>query len=182
MSIPRRIRRRVPNLVPIDAAVWQLPKTWICDPLPPTPPPTPYPLPHPLPPTPYPLPPTPYPHTQCPFGYWGATWIQPVSIPKWIRRREPKLVPIGPAVWQLPKTFECSTTKTLQVPPPPLCLEGQFVWRIYPFPDGSQVSSLKSQVVSLQTANSWANAGVLLGDACIGSGVAFEAIKLLGWS
>ena len=43
-------------------------------------------------------------------------------------------------------------------------------------------SSLKSQVVSLQTAHSWANAGVLLGDACIGSGVAFEAIKLLGWS
>ena len=35
-----------------------------------------------------------------------------------------------------------------------------------------------SQVVSLQTAHSWANAGVLLGDACIGSGVAFEAIKL----
>ena len=33
-----------------------------------------------------------------------------------------------------------------------------------------------SQVVSLQTAHSWANAGVLLGDACIGSGVAFEAI------
>ena len=37
-------------------------------------------------------------------------------------------------------------------------------------------ASLKSQVVSLQTAHSWANAGVLLGDACIGSGVAFEAI------
>ena len=36
------------------------------------------------------------------------------------------------------------------------------------------------QVVSLQTAHSWANAGVLLGDACIGSGVGFEAIKLLG--
>ena len=40
--------------------------------------------------------------------------------------------------------------------------------------------SLKSQVVSLQTAHSWANAGVLLGDACIGSRVVFEAIKLLG--
>ena len=38
------------------------------------------------------------------------------------------------------------------------------------------VGILKSQVVSLQTAHSWANAGVLLGDACIGSGVAFEAI------
>ena len=40
----------------------------------------------------------------------------------------------------------------------------------------SSHDSLKSQVVSLQTAHSWANAGVLLGDACIGSGVAFEAI------
>ena len=39
------------------------------------------------------------------------------------------------------------------------------------------VTCLKSQVVSLQTAHSWANAGVLLGDTCIGSGVAFEAIK-----
>ena len=38
------------------------------------------------------------------------------------------------------------------------------------------MTSLKSQVVSLQTAHSWANAGFLLGDACIGSGVAFEAI------
>ena len=38
------------------------------------------------------------------------------------------------------------------------------------------IRHLKSQVVSLQTAHSWANAGVLLGDACIGSGVAFEAI------
>ena len=35
--------------------------------------------------------------------------------------------------------------------------------------------------MSLQTAHSWANAGVLLGDACIGSGVAFEAIfKTIG--
>ena len=42
------------------------------------------------------------------------------------------------------------------------------------------VYGFKSQVVSLQTAHSWGNAGVLLGDACIGSGVAFEAIKLLG--
>ena len=47
-----------------------------------------------------------------------------------------------------------------------------FLWRA--------CSSLKSQVVSLQTAHSWANAGVLLGDACIGSRVVFEAIKLLG--
>ena len=35
-------------------------------------------------------------------------------------------------------------------------------------------------VVSLQTAHSWANAGVLLGDACIGSRVALEATKLSG--
>ena len=44
--------------------------------------------------------------------------------------------------------------------------------------------TLKSQVVtvvSLQTAHSWANAGVLLGDACIGSGVAFEARQLNYW-
>ena len=38
MSIPRRIRRRVPNTVPIGASVWQLPKTWICDTLSPMPP------------------------------------------------------------------------------------------------------------------------------------------------
>ena len=37
-------------------------------------------------------------------------------------------------------------------------------------------AGLKSQVVSLHSAHSWANAGVLLGDECIGSGVAFEAI------
>ena len=46
--------------------------------------------------------------------------------------------------------------------------------------EASSEHGLKSQVVSLQTAHSWANAGVLLGGACIGSGVAFEAIKLLG--
>ena len=41
---------------------------------------------------------------------------------------------------------------------------------------GMSTVVVQSQVVSLQTAHSWANAGVLLGDACIGSGVAFEAI------
>ena len=30
----------------------------------------------------------------CPLGYWGATCIY-MPIPRWIRRREPKLVPIG---------------------------------------------------------------------------------------
>ena len=39
-----------------------------------------------------------------------------MSIPKWIRRREPKLVPIGPAVWQLLNTFECLTPINPQVP------------------------------------------------------------------
>ena len=50
---------------------------------------------------------------------------------------------------------------------------------------------VKSQVVLLQTAHSWANAGVLLGAPmhrishasdipCIGSGGAFEAIKPIG--
>ena len=33
MSIPRRIHRRIPNLVQIGPAVWQLSQTWICDPI-----------------------------------------------------------------------------------------------------------------------------------------------------
>ena len=49
-------------------------------------------------------PPTP-PPPNAPMGYWGVTWILPMPIPRWIRWREPKLVPIGPAVWQLPKAF-----------------------------------------------------------------------------
>ena len=32
-----------------------------------------------------------------------------ISIPRWICRREPNLVPIGPAVWQLQQTFEFVT-------------------------------------------------------------------------
>ena len=44
------------------------------------------------------------------------------------------------------------------------------------------MSQVSSTVVSLQTAHSWANTGVLLGDACIGSGAAFEAIKATSWS
>ena len=40
----------------------------------------------------------------CPLGYWGAICIY-MPIPRWIRRREPTLVPIGLAVWQLPLTF-----------------------------------------------------------------------------
>ena len=42
------------------------------------------------------------------------------------------------------------------------------------------VQSLKSQVVLLQTAHSWANAGVLLGARMHRERVAFEAIKVSG--
>ena len=41
---------------------------------------------------------------------------------------------------------------------------------------------LKSQVVLLQTAHSWANAGVLLGARMHRERVAFETIKVSGWS
>ena len=41
-------------------------------------------------------------------------------------------------------------------------------------------SSLKSQVVLLQTAHSWANAGVLLGARMHRERVAFETIKVSG--
>ena len=50
--------------------------------------------------------PAPPPPAMPPLGYWGATCIY---IPRWIHRREPKLVPIGPAVWQLLVIFECLT-------------------------------------------------------------------------
>ena len=40
--------------------------------------------------------------------------------------------------------------------------------------------SLKSLVVSLQTAHSWANAGVLLGDACIGKRGSFRSNYPIG--
>ena len=43
-----------------------------------------------------------------------------------------------------------------------------------------EVSSLKSQVVLLQTAHSWANAGVLLGARMHRERVAFETIKVSG--
>ena len=41
----------------------------------------------------------------APWGIEGRL----VFIHRWIRRREPKLVQIGPAVWQLPVTSECLT-------------------------------------------------------------------------
>ena len=46
---------------------------------------------------------------KCPLGYWGANCIQPMSIPRRIRRRVPNMVQIGPTVWQLPHTFEYLT-------------------------------------------------------------------------
>ena len=58
-----------------------------------------------------------------------------ISIPRWICRYVPNVVTICPAVWQLPHTFECLTSKP---PPqvPPLCLEGN-LFGVYPFPGGS---------------------------------------------
>ena len=77
--------------------------------------------------------PAPPPPPICPLRYWGATWILLMSIPRWIRRREPKLVPIGPAVWQLRKTFECLTPTPPQVPP--FVTRGN-LFGVYPFTDG----------------------------------------------
>ena len=57
-----------------------------------------------------------------------------MSIARWIRRRESKLMPISPAVWQLPRTFECLTPKTPQVP---RCVSRGNLFGVYPFPDGS---------------------------------------------
>ena len=76
---------------------------------------------------------TPNPPPQSPLWYWGATCIYPMSIPRWIRRREPKLMPIGAAVWQ-PARLLNVWPLTHQVPP--------FVWRgnlfgVYLFPDES---------------------------------------------
>ena len=51
-----------------------------------------------------------------------------MSIPRWIRRLEPTLVPIGPAVWQLLQTFACLTP--LKPPSVPLVSRRAFFWRI----------------------------------------------------
>ena len=56
-----------------------------------------------------------------------------MSISRWIRRREPKLVPIGPAVWQLPMTFEC--LNPLTPPPMPPCVSWGNLFGVYPFLD-----------------------------------------------
>ena len=71
---------------------------------------------------------------KCPLGYWGANCIYSMSIPRRIHRRVPNLVPIGPAVWQLPQTFH------LWHPNPPPCpwgIVGLIVFSICPFPDES---------------------------------------------
>ena len=61
------------------------PRVWMCDPLTP-------------------------PRPDMPPGVLrGDLYLAYMPIPRWIRGREPKLVPIGPAVWQLPLTFECLT-------------------------------------------------------------------------
>ena len=57
-----------------------------------------------------------------------------MSIPRWIRRRVPNLVPIGPAVWQLPQILKYLLPKTLHVPP---CVSRGNLFGIYPFPDES---------------------------------------------
>ena len=50
-----------------------------------------------------------------------------MSIPRWIRRREPKLVPIG----QLPKTWIVDTLKPPKCPP---CVSRGNLFDVYPFP------------------------------------------------
>ncbi len=91
MSIPRWIHRRVPNVVPIGRSVWQLSETSICDPLKP-------------------------PQTAA-VGYRGANCFYPVSISRWIHRRVPNLVPIGPSVWQLSQTYICDPVNPPKWPP-----------------------------------------------------------------
>ena len=55
-----------------------------------------------------------------------------MSIPRRIRRFVPNLVSIGPAVWQLPQTFECVTTHN--VSKCPWCNVGRIVVSLCPFP------------------------------------------------
>ena len=56
-----------------------------------------------------------------------------MSIPRWIRRREPKLVPIGPAVSQLLETFWMFDT--LKPPKCPHFVSKDNLFGVYPFPD-----------------------------------------------
>ena len=82
MPIPRRIHRRVPNLVPIGPAVWQLPKTFECV--------------------------TPL-NPQVPPCVSRGKLLGGISIPRRICTCVPYLVPIGPAACKLPQTFEFVT-------------------------------------------------------------------------
>ena len=86
MSIPRWIRRRYQSWCQSDSFPWLL-NCW-----PPKPPPPSDPL--------------------C----LESQFAWRISIPRWICRYVPNVVTIGPAVWQLPHTFECLTPK-----PPPKC-------------------------------------------------------------
>ena len=138
MSITRWIHRCVPNLVPIGSVVRQLSDSWMCDPLTSPPPPD--------------MPPgvlrgdlyLAYAHSQMNPQTWtkvGAnrssrltaspdSWmfdplnpppppsaplclsgqfVWRISIPRWICTCVPNLMPIGPAVWHLPPTFEFVT-------------------------------------------------------------------------
>ena len=83
-SIPRRIRRRVPNWLPIGQAVWQLPKTFEYV-------------------TPYPPPP------KCPWGIVGRIVFSLCLFPDESADGYQQLVPIGAAVWQLTESFELVT-------------------------------------------------------------------------
>ena len=134
MSIPRRIRRHVPKVgANRSSSLTASTDIWICDPLNPPP--------------------------KCPLGYCGATcilayvhshmnpqtwtkvganrssrltaspdfwmfdplnpqvpplclegqFVWRISIPRWICTCVPNLLSIGPAVWQLPQTFEFVT-------------------------------------------------------------------------
>ena len=152
MSIPRRIHRRVPNLVTIGPAVWQLPKTFEC--VTPTPPPY-------MPPgvyegwlvfslCPFPdesadvnqswcqsvqrfysfpwllnvWPPLTPPPPKCPLCLSGQ-FVWRISIPRWICTCVPNLMPIGPAVWHI---FPCILN--LWPPTPPPHVEGRIPRRI----------------------------------------------------
>ena len=47
----------------------------------------------------------------------GVSWGEPVSIPRWIHRRVPNMVPIGPSDWQHSQTLICDPLKPPEMPP-----------------------------------------------------------------
>ena len=164
MSIPRLIRRRVRNLVPIGPAVWQLPR--LLNLWPPKSPRNapwgnegrlvfslcPFPdesadvnqsWPMPIGPAVWQLPQTlnVWPHKppppSAPLRLEGQ-FVWRISIPRWICTYVPNLVPISPAVWQLPNIFWICDP--INPPPPPKCpwgIEGRIVFSRCPFPDES---------------------------------------------